>query len=191
MKRFDNIKQNWKNWSYKNTAFLLLSLLIFYLIADTEFANNTINKIGSFGYFGALITGVLFVSTFTVAPAVAILYHLAQILNPWGIAVMAGLGAMIGDYIIFKFIRDQIFDELKPLFDKFGGTLIKKLFFTPYFSWLVPILGAAVIASPIPDEVGVSMMSISKIKSWQFILITFALNAVGIFLVVALAKSLS
>lgn len=191
MNQFDKIKKNWKNWPYKNTALLLVSLVVFYLIADTKFANNAINKVGNFGYFDALITGIFFVSIFTVAPAVAVLYHLAQILNPWGIAIMAGLGAMIGDYIIFRFIRDRIFDELKPLFNKFGGALIKKLFFTPYFSWLLPILGAAVIASPIPDEVGVSMMGASKIKGWQFILITFALNAIGIFLIVTLARSMS
>lgn len=191
MNQLDKIKKNWKNWPYKNTALLLVSLIVFYLIADTKFANEAISKVGSFGYFGALITGIFFVSIFTVAPAVAVLYHLAQILNPWGIAIMAGLGAMIGDYIIFRFIRDRIFDELQPLFDKFGGTLIKKLFFTPYFSWLLPIFGAVVIASPIPDEVGVSMMGASKIKGWQFILITFALNAIGIFLIVTLARSIS
>lgn len=191
MNQFDKIKQDWKNWPYKNSVFLLFSFILFYLIADTRFANEAINKVGSFGYFGALITGVFFVSIFTVAPAVAVLYHLAQILNPWGIAAMAGLGAMVGDYIIFKFIRNQIITELEPLFDKFGGALIKKLFFTPYFSWLLPILGAAIIASPIPDEVGVSMMGISKIKGWQFILITFTLNAIGIFLIVTLARSIS
>jgi uncharacterized membrane protein YdjX (TVP38/TMEM64 family) len=46
------------------------------------------------------------------------------------------------------------------------------------------VLGAIIIASPLPDEMGVGLMGISKLKTSQFILLSFVLNAIGIFIVV-------
>ncbi|MBU2595883.1 hypothetical protein KJ713_03580 [Patescibacteria group bacterium] len=185
----EEIRQRWKTWPYKNTALLILSLIIFIYFADSDWLRSIINKIGSLGYFGAFFTGILFVSTFTVAPAVVILFDLADILNPLGIAVLAGAGAVIGDYFIFRFLKDRIFVELSPLFEKIGGSWIKKLFFSPYFVWLIPFAGAFIIMSPLPDEMGVGIIGLSKIKNWQFILVSFLLNAVGIFLVITIARS--
>jgi hypothetical protein len=49
------------------------------------------------------------------------------------------------------------------------------------------VFGAVIIASPLPDEAGVSLLSLSKLKNWQFILLSFVLNATGIFIIVTLA----
>jgi len=66
-----------------------------------------------------------------------------------------------------------------------GDHHFKKVLHTKYFSWTLPVIGAIIIASPFPDEIGVSLMGISKMKTYQFILISFLLNAIGIFLVVS------
>lgn len=180
----------WKNWHYKNTFILVVSLVLFYFLADTDFAGNAIKRIGSFGYFGSFLSGIFFVSIFTVAPASAVLFHLAENHNPAAIAITAGAGAVIGDYYIMRFLKDDIFVEWSDVFNKIKGSFLKKLFLSPFFIWAIPIAGAAVIASPLPDEVGVTMLGLSKIKNWQFFLITFLLNAVGIFLVILLARSI-
>lgn len=181
---------NWyKSWQYKNSFLLLLGLVILFLFADSNIVQNTIAKIGSWGYLGAFITGIFFVSTFTVAPAMYVLYNLAEKLNPFEIALFAGLGALVGDYIIFRFLKDRIFEELKPVFMKLGGNYLTRIFRTPYFAWLVPLVGAAIIASPFPDEAGIGLLGLSKLKNWQFMLISFLLNAVGIFIIIILAKS--
>lgn len=73
------------------------------------------------------------------------------------------------------------------MFTRLQHPTLRALFKTPYFSWLLPVIGAAVIASPLPDEAGVSLLGLSKIRKWQFFAITFALNAVGIFLIVSVA----
>jgi len=188
---FDTLNHpiEWKNWHYKNSAYLLASLLLLAILADSPFVDLIIKRIGDLGYIGAFLTGVLFVSIFTVAPAMVILYHLADVLNPLEVAVLAGLGAVIGDYLIFRFLKDKIFAELAPLFTKVGVFGPAKLFQTPYFHWLIPFVGAFIVASPFPDEVGISLMGLSKIKNWQFLLVSFLLNAVGIFLVVTVAGS--
>jgi len=183
------IFERYRSWPYSNTGILILSLVLLYVFADYPFIKNFMSSIGALGYLGAFITGIFFVSIFTVAPASVILFDLANTLNPILVAILAGFGTVLGDYIIFSFLRDKLFNELKPLFYKFGGTLLKKLFLTPYFSWLIPIFGAVIIASPLPDETGITMLGLSKVKIWQFLLITFLLNSAGIFILVTIAAT--
>lgn len=183
------ITKRWKRWRFKNTSLLLVSLVLFFYLAGTPFVDNLIKQIGSVGYLGAFITGIFFVSTFTVAPAAVVLYHIADVLHPIEVALLAGLGAMLGDYIIFKYMTDKVFYEILPLVKKLHTPKLKLLFKSPYFAWLLPLVGAFVIASPLPDEVGVSMLGLAKIKKWKFFLLAFALNSFGIFIVVTTARS--
>jgi hypothetical protein len=66
-----------------------------------------------------------------------------------------------------------------------------RIFSTPYFAWILPVLGAFIIASPFPDEIGIGLMGISRMKTWQFLLLAFVLNSTGIFFIVTLANSFS
>lgn len=166
----------------------MLSLLAVFYLAQTPAVDSLIRQAGTFGYVGAFFTGIFFVSTFTAAPAALVLFNLADNLHAVEVALLAGLGAMIGDFIIFRLIRDNIFEELRPVFGRLHHPRVSALFRTPYFAWLLPVLGAAIIASPLPDEVGVSILGLSKLKRWQFFAVTFLLNAIGIFLIVTAAK---
>lgn len=179
----------YQKWRYKNTALLVISFLVLLYFADSQFVRGFIVRIGELGYIGAFITGILFTSLFTAVPALVLLYHLADLYNPLFIALLAGIGAVVGDYIIFRFLKDRVFGELQLLFNKMGGSYIAKMFRTPYFIWLLPFVGAFIVASPLPDEAGITLLSLSKLKNWQFIAIAFLLNAIGIFLVVTLARS--
>jgi hypothetical protein len=180
----------YRTWKYKNLGLLCASLIALWYIADHPFVVRLINDIETLGYLGAFITGIFFVSTFTVAPAMVVLYRLAETFNAYEIALFAGAGAVLGDYLIFRFLRDGVFDELRPLFARMEGSYVVKLLYTPYFFWLTPLLGAVIIASPFPDEVGIGIMGISKIRPWQFVLLSFFLNAIGIFIVITLAERL-
>jgi hypothetical protein len=189
MEEVSQITSKWEHWHYKNTALLILSVSAFFLLADTPFIKNVINFIGNFGYLGAFFAGALFVSIFTVAPASVVLFFLADSLNPLGIAIAAGAGGMVSDYFVFKYLKDRVFDEIEPVFMNHGGRPLHKLFRTPHFAWIVPILGALVIMSPIPDEVGLGLMGVSKIKTWKLLGLLYLLNAIGIFLVIITARS--
>jgi len=179
---------SWKSWPYKNSTLLVVSLVLFIYLLKSPYVQGFISTVGAFGYFGSFISGIFFVSIFTVAPASTILFDIAKTLNPFIAAITAGVGAVIGDYIIFRFMKDGVFEELAPLIKQRGGSLIVKLFSSPFFAWIIPILGALVIASPLPDEIGIGLMGLSKVKNWQFILITFLLNAIGIFIIVTIAN---
>ncbi|OGD65868.1 hypothetical protein A3F08_00050 [Candidatus Berkelbacteria bacterium RIFCSPHIGHO2_12_FULL_36_9] len=181
--------KRYKKWQYKNTALLILGLITFFYFVESHIVQNAISQIGNWGYIGAFLVGIFFVSTFTVVPAMYVLYVLADKFNPFEVAVFAGLGALLGDYLIFRFLKDKIFEELKPIFLKLGGNYLIRIFRTPYFAWFVPFVGTAIIASPLPDETGIGILGLSKLKNWQFMLLSFFLNATGIFIIVTLAKS--
>jgi len=186
----EHLLGRYKSWKYKNTFFLLLSLVALFYFSGTDFGQSIITGISKLGYIGSFFSGIFFVSTFTVVPASVVLFKLAQVYNPLLIALTAGLGAVIGDYIIFRFLKDNVFDEIKPVFMKLGGSHFSQLISTPYFAWLAPVLGALIIASPFPDEIGVGLMGISKLKNWQFLTISFLLNGLGILFIITVANSL-
>ncbi len=178
----------WKNWKYKNTTLLIFSIVIFVYFLDSDFIQFFIKSIGKLGYIGSFISGMFFVSVFTVAPASAIIFDIAKTLNPYLVALFAGTGAVLGDYIILRILKDRVFKEFIPIFRKMHKSFFGIIFASPFFAWLIPLIGAIIIASPLPDEIGISLMGLSKIKNWQFILITFLLNSIGIFIIISLAQ---
>jgi len=176
----------WHRWKYKNLTFLFISIIFAFFLSRYEPFHAFLLNLGSFGYIGAFLAGVLFVSTFTVATGAIIILVLAETLSPIEIGIIAGLGAVVGDFTIFRLIKDSLTQELESIYDHIDGDHhFKKVLHSKYFSWTLPVIGAVIIASPFPDEIGVSLMGISKMKTYQFLLISFVLNAIGIFLVVS------
>lgn len=175
----------WQSYRYKNLIFFFLSILIAIFISRFEAFHSILLSFGELGYIGAFFAGILFVSTFTVATGAVLLLILAERLSPLEIGIIAGLGAVIGDITIFRFIKDNLLEEITPLYNRFGGKHVTSVFHSKYFSWTLPVIGAIIIATPFPDEIGVSLLGISKMKTYQFLLISFLLNAIGIFLVIS------
>lgn len=175
-----------KHWKYKNITFLVFSLVLAYFVLRNDALHSYLLHLGNFGYIGAFFAGMLFVSTFTFATGAILLLVLAETLSPIEIGIIAGLGGVVGDFIIFHLVKDGLVKEIKQIYRLFDKDHhFKKVLHTKYFSWTLPVVGAIIIASPLPDEIGVSLMGISKLKTYQFLLVSFILNAIGIFLVVS------
>src|SRR3989338_10044240 len=172
---------HWRSFRYKNLTLFVISVLFAVLLSSFEPFHAFLLNLGSLGYFGAFLAGILFVSTFTVATGVVILLVLAKQLSPIEIGIIAGLGAVVGDFTIFRFIKDNLLEEVTPIYNRLGGTHLTAVLHTKYFSWTLPVIEAIIIASPLPDEIGVSLMGIAKMKTYKFLLLSFALNAIGIF----------
>lgn len=174
-----------KSFKYKNLTLVFLGIIFaFFLFQSKEF-HQFLLQIGGFGYFGAFLAGILFVSTFTVATGAVILFILAEELSPLEIGLIAGFGAVVGDFAIFRFVKDNLISEIEPIYEKLGGNHLTKILHTKYFSWTFPVFGAIIIASPLPDEIGVSLMGISKLGMFKFLILSFILNVIGIFLIVS------
>jgi len=176
----------WQKLKYKNLTLLLLSFLAVYLLANWPPFQELLFDLRALGLLGAFIGGILFVFTFTVALGAVILASLGEVHPVWAIAVVAGLGSLLGDLIIFRFIRDRLLEELRPLYERLGGENLTQILHKVYLRWTLPVLGALIVASPLPDELGVTLMGISNISPRRFAVLSYVLNTLGIFALLGL-----
>ncbi len=146
------------------------------------------NLLFSLGYLGSLLAGIFFAYGFTAAPATAILLLLSTRQSILLTGFIAGFGALVGDLIIFKFIKYSFADEIKKLsrekaINQFKiPSLFKK--------YLVPVFAGFIIASPLPDEIGVSLLAVSgSISTKYFSILSFVLNTTGIFVILLLGSA--
>src|SRR3989344_2706332 len=176
-------------WRYPNIVLLLISLVVTILLLANGFLDHLTTGLGALGYLGVFIAGSLFVSTFTIAPAAAILFQLAQSFDPVMVALIGGLGAAIGDYFAYRFIRDRLLAELNPLLRALHLYRQINILHSKYFAWLAPVIGAAIVASPLPDEIGLTLLGMKKISFGRFIVLAFLLNSLGIYIIAIAANS--
>ncbi len=179
----------WQRWEYKHTTFVIIALLVFIFLLNTSIMSSAFGLVERLGYIGIFLAGMMFVSLFTAVPAFFLLIGFNDF-NPLAIALVAGLGSMIGDYIILKFAEEQVAYELKPIAFKFGiPQTIGYLQGKKSTLGLVRLIGALIMVSPLPDEVGIGLLGLGKLKRGAFLAICYSLNAIGIYLVVVAARA--
>lgn len=173
-------------WKYKNLTVVFFSVALAIILSRVEGFYSLLLHLGGFGYVGAFIAGIFFVSIFTVTTSALVLLILAERLSPVEIGLIAGLGAVVGDLFIFRLVKDNLAGEINDIYNHVDRkNHLKKVFHSKYFNWTLPVVGAILIASPLPDEMGISLMGLSKISTPKFIFMSYVLNAIGIFLVVS------
>ncbi len=153
-----------------------------------------IQKLGSFGYLGALVAGFFFSSMLTAAPATASLFMLGNTLNPFYIALIGATGAMVADFILFTLIKYRISHHY-GLFNKMRLWVYKQAF-AEYiknhriFKHTIPLLGVLIIASPLPDELGIALLGASKYSTRKFFIVAWVMNFLGILAITYLGSVL-
>ncbi|MEK7463682.1 MAG: hypothetical protein AAB610_00975 [Patescibacteria group bacterium] len=134
--------------------------------------------------FASFIAGIFFTSAFTLAPSSVALVHIAQNSPIHGVALWGGLGAMCGDLILFFFIRDRFASDLMRAVKPSTVRHILKSLHFGFLRWLSPLLGALIIASPLPDEFGITLLGMSKVRLIVLIPVALAMNMLGIYLLI-------
>lgn len=152
------------------------------------------NFLVSSKYIGVFLGGIFYAYGFTAAPATAVLLVLAKEQSIFYAVVIGGLGALLSDIIIFLFIRYSFIDEIENLKKETIVKLIekkrKKLFGT-FDNYLLPIIAGLFIASPLPTEIGVSIMTTFKSLSIKkFLIIAYLLHTLGIFIILLIGTSI-
>jgi hypothetical protein len=170
---------------------IILSIFIAIYLVKSELIIKFVVLLKDLKWLGVILAGSLFTSVFTVAPAIALISILAITTHPIVLAVLGGMGAAFGDYIIFRFIKDRISEDINYLLSFQKGNKFIWFFKTKLFIFFTPFIAGLIIASPLPDELGVAMLGLSKIKNKTFLLLSFFANGVGIFLIAWAAKGLA
>ncbi len=182
---------------HKNLILLFLGLaggvFLYYYKPFHDFLTN----LGGYGYISAFIAGLLYDSTVTVVTGVGMLLILGEVLPRWQVALIGGVGAVIGDFIVYKFVKNNVMEELAPVFETVEDGIgrkriraIEHLLHTKYFHWTLPLIGAILIGSPFPNELAWGIMGITKMKNYQVILLSFVVNFTGITLLLSASTAL-
>jgi len=179
---------------YKYTLIFISSIVIAIVLFVSGSFEKIIDSLDGFGYVSAFIAGLGFSVSFSTAPASLFFVNLGEHYNPFAIAVIGGLGAMVSDLLLYKFIKDDLFDEVKAIFlallPPFHREKLEQFTKHRFFVWTVPLLASMLIASPLPDEIGIALFSVVNFKPRYLSVITFTLNTIGIFILVMVGYAL-
>jgi len=172
----------------KDFCIIGISVVIAIVIVKTDIVHDVFAATKEMKILTSFIAGIFFISAFTAVPAGVVLYELAKNNSVLTVAFFGALGGVVGDFIIFRFIKDSLGEDLKFLLKKVRSKRVKLVFKLKLFRWLTPLLGALIIASPLPDELGIALLGFSKMKTAYFIPLSFILDFSGIFIIALIAK---
>jgi hypothetical protein len=174
----------------RDVAIIILSIILAIVLLDSSSLELllTISRVSEI--LGSFLAGMLFTSAFTVIPSIVILGKIAQVNSIWLVSLGGALGALAGDLLIFRFIKDTLYEDITALMKKNTRQKLEHILHARNLRWILGTLGALIIASPLPDELGLAMMGFSKMKTLYLVLISFVLNFLGILAIGLIAKSL-
>lgn len=175
----------------QDAAIILGSIVVAVVLAKTDVLKSVLSSTKDAALFGSFIAGMFFTSVFTAPLATVALGEIAQTYPVWLTALFGAMGAVIGDLIIFRFIRDRFSEHVRLLAKRQGALKnLLALFKLKYFRWFTFLTAGLIIASPLPDELGISLLGFSKMRSRWFIPLSFFFNFLGILVIGLVARTL-
>lgn len=174
----------------KDLVIIAASVVVGLFFLKTGVIKHILVSSGEFEYLGIFIAGMFFTSVFTTVPATVVIGEMSTTVNLPGLVFISGLGALFGDFIIFKFFKDSIGEDLEALFTFHKKKRWKHLFKTKLFKIFITLVGGVIIASPLPDELGLALMGFSKTNTWFFAIISLLCNSAGVLAIALVARAI-
>ncbi len=178
-------------FKYPKLLLLLICIISAYFLFSNPLIQGSINALQEFRYLGLFIAGMLFAFGFSAPFAVGFFITF----SPQNIilaGLIAGMGALFSDILIFRFIKISFMDEFEELKKtKIISTTQKAMqkgLGLRISNYLLYAFAGILIASPLPDEAGVTMLAgLTKIKVSVLAIISFILNTLGIIVILLLS----
>jgi uncharacterized membrane protein YdjX (TVP38/TMEM64 family) len=174
---------------YPKLTLLLLTFVIAYVLFSWRNVLPFQSELLALGYPSAFILGMLFTYGFTAAPATVFLLMLAKDYNIFLFALIAGMGALTSDLLLFTFIRSSFMDEIKEMSNEKPVKKLRHMIHGHLKKYLLPVLAGFVIASPLPDEIGVCLLASSKISPRAFSVFSYVFNTLGILAILVIGNA--
>jgi hypothetical protein len=185
MRRKKQIRINDGKYSLVHDLFMIgIGVVFAIVIVKTGILDFVVDAFMDYYIVASFIAGVFFTSAFTIAPSSVALVHIANHAPIPGVVLFGALGAMCGDLILFFFIRDRFADDLINALKKKTVRRIFHSFHFGFLKWMAPVLGAIIIASPVPDEFAVTLFGMSKMRTVVLMPLTLIMNALGIYVLI-------
>lgn len=127
------------------------------------------------------IAGLLYTTFSTIPIATAIFVSLGHTTLPIGwTALIGGLGAVLGDAGLFSAIRMSILDIAGEYLARKTHGYFAKTMHRPVVRLLAIVVGGLVVASPLPDELGMAIMGMTQIRTRYILLLSYLFNVASI-----------
>jgi hypothetical protein len=172
--------------------FLIVGMIFlsYYIFKNPEISNQ-ISILKELSYMGIFISGAFLSFGFSAPFAIGFLV----VSNPQNVflaTLFGALGAMISDVVIFKVIKFSFMNEFRELERtktiKKIEKIVNKNFSVKIKHYLLYLFAGIIIATPLPDEAGVSMLAgLTTIKPKILAITSFLLHAITIFLILILS----
>lgn len=167
--------------TFKILLFIILCAISYWII-EFNHLENFIKVILPFKLFAIFVAGLMYASFVTTPLSIASFYLLGLHTNPVLLAVIGGIGAAVGDVFLIHLLR--LIKKDLPRFSTRGLVHdIKKLLHSVNLHLVAMILGILIIASPLPDEIGLILLGATKLSDLRIFLISAVLNGIGIYLI--------
>lgn len=182
---------------YPKLCLLCASFVLAYLLYHIGALNWFGHALNGHGYASIFLGGMLFSYGFTAPFGIAIFVEMAHEIHPLIGALLAGFGALISDLFIFSIARYSAFHNE-----------IHRIQFSRPFLWIRSLLhhekisermrnymlwafAGMIIGSPLPDEFGMMLLgSVTQLKEQHVALLCFALNTLGILIIILVSRAL-
>ena len=179
-----------KNRLTWDLVIIAISVAVGIILIKTEAVRFVLGWAGEARIIASFLGGMFFSSIFTAFPATIALGEIAREYSIFWTAFFGGLGALLGDFLIFRFFRDEVSEALLALFSKPERKRWAHIFRLKIFRWIFPLIGAIIIASPLPDEIGLVIWGATKMPNRYFAPLSFALNSLGILIIGLIARAI-
>lgn len=173
----------------RDLVVFILTVFVAMSLWATGILGRVLEKTEEWSFVGAFIAGMGYSSGLTSAVATVALFVLAKSHNVLLIASIGAIGAMVTDMLILRFFRDGLVGDFEYVAARHQNSRIITFLNAPIVRYLVPFVASLVIASPLPDEIGLAMFAAIKMRVKNFLPISFALNFLGIVIIALLAKT--
>lgn len=184
-----NNKPSSSRKTWRDILFFALSVFFAVALFKSSALEALIRLSEGFTLLGAFIAGALFTSVFTIPLALATFGEIAAYGSPWALALVAALGAAVADVLLLAFIKLRLSKIIVFALGAHRPWLERMLKYRT-FRVAAPILGAFAIASPLPDEVGLSLFGLAQIRLSIIAPLVFILHFSGILAVLVAIRAL-
>ena len=178
---------NAKRLKLDSLIFIFVTVFVILLLLSHPAVGEAIIDLGQkAGLIGIFITGFFYTTSTTSPPAAVAAFFLGKVYSPFLIAGIGAFGSMCADFLLFKFFNHDLTKSADYLAKKLKlhvGTR-KKL------GALAPMLAFMIIASPLPDELGIAILGTTHIKTKMFFAISYLANFIGLLAVAWLGSVL-
>lgn len=179
-----------KAWANIKKDILALGVSVFaaWFLMQSGLLAELIGTTARWYIIQSFVAGFFFTSLFTLAPATVVLVHLGGTYSLMSVAFFGALGAVTGDVVLFKLFREHLLGDAEYLLRTVHPSRAAlAVFHSRFFRFLTPLLGAFLLASPLPDEPALALMGFSRISLPRLVVVSFALHFIGILSLVGVA----